>query len=54
MQRAENDNIFPKMPHLQQEADNEIMTNRSLFPLMGLVATQFLVILDYIYINAYF
>lgn len=42
-----------KMPRLLQEADNEIMTNGCFFPPMGLAATQFLMNLDYMYINVY-
>lgn len=42
------------MSHLLQEADNEIMTNGCFFSLIGLVATQFLVILGYMHINIYF
>lgn len=41
------------MPCLLQEADNEIMTNGCFFPLTGLAATQFLMNLDYMYINVY-
>jgi len=43
-----------KMPHLLQKADNKIMTNSCLLPLMELVVTQFLMILDYMCINVYF
>lgn len=42
-----------KMPHLPQEADNEIMTNGCFFLLMGLVVTPFPVIFDYMHINVY-
>lgn len=41
------------MPYLLQEADNEIMTNRCLFSLIGLVATQLLVILGSMHIHIY-
>lgn len=39
------------MPCLLQEVDNEIRTNGSFFSLIGLVATQLLVILGYKHIN---
>lgn len=42
------------MSCLLQDADNEITTNGCCFSLIGLVATQLLVILGYMHINIYF